>query len=364
MSDNGFKEIDSNNKIIMMKIQNEIKDIVITKYLSIIMIQEKEISMLKTQCEEIFQLSTKILKKTILDETSSLNPLNNINKNKNDGTSKKSTLNSSNDNLNNNSSKLITQLTNINIINNHNKNANINNVNSGNNNENKKLEKKINKDLSKSKLGKNLVIPLQRSESSSFLIEKNNNYSSSNLNEYMFSSQTESARKISKKKILYSVNHNIKEKKNIKQNKILTKSFSKKNINKNIISNINTPLLTEPSENISRNSMNNFESLNIKKKIISNSSSSVFDNKHSKIIQKKIQNDKSLTNTSFISHVKNVNKGKEKLKVNMSKSILNNSNSKQNILSNVNNNYRKDKKLTIISEKDNENKNDKIDNFP
>ena len=37
----------------------------------------------------------------------------------------------------------------------------------------------------------------------------------------------------------------------------------------------------------------------------------------------------------------------------MSKSILNNSNSKQNILSNVNNNYRKDKKLTIISEKDN-----------
>ena len=48
----------------------------------------------------------------------------------------------------------------------------------------------------------------------------------------------------------------------------------------------------------------------------------------------------------------------------MSKSILNNSNSKQNILSNVNNNYRKDKKLTIISEKDNENKNDKIDNFP
>ena len=340
MSDNGFKETDSNNKIIMMKIQNEIKDIVITKYLSIIMIQEKEISMLKTQCEEIFQLSTKILKKTILDETSSLNPLNN------------------------NSSKLITQLTNINIINNHNKNANINNVNSGNNNENKKLEKKINKDLSNSKLGKNLVIPLQRSESSSFLIEKNNNYSSSNLNEYMFSSQTESARKISKKKILYSVNHNIKEKKNIKQNKILTKSFSKKNINKNIISNINTPLLTEPSENISRNSMNNFESLNIKKKIISNSSSSVFDNKHSKIIQKKIQNNKSLTNTSFISHVKNVNKGKEKLKVNMSKSILNNSNSKQNILSNVNNNYRKDKKLTIISEKDNENKNDKIDNFP
>ena len=361
MSDNGFKETDSNNKIIMMKIQNEIKDIVITKYLSIIMIQEKEISMLKTQCEEIFQLSTKILKKTILDETSSLNPLNNINKNKNDGTSKKSTLNSSNDNLNNNSSKLITQLTNINIINNHNKNANINNVNSGNNNENKKLEKKINKDLSKSKLGKNLVIPLQRSESSSFLIEKNNNYSS-NINQ--FSSQSESARKLSKKKILYSNRDNIKEKNNIKQNKILTKSFSKKNINKNIISNINTPLLTEPSENISRNSMNNFESLNIKKKIISNSSSSVFDNKHSKIIQKKIQNDKSLTNTSFISHVKNVNKGKEKLKVNMSKSILNNSNSKQNILSNVNNNYRKDKKLTIISEKDNENKNDKIDNFP
>ena len=40
----------------------------------------------------------------------------------------------------------------------------------------------------------------------------------------------------------------------------------------------------------------------------------------------------------------------------MSKSILNNSNSKQNI--NINNNYKKDKKLTIISEKDNEYKNE------
>ena len=104
----------------------------------------------------------------------------------------------------------------------------------------------------------------------------------------MFSSQSESARKLSKKKILYSNRDNIKEKNNIKQNKILTKSFSKKNINKKTISTLNTPLLTEPSENISRNSMNNFESLNIKKKIISNSSSSFFDNKHSKIIQKKI----------------------------------------------------------------------------
>ena len=343
MSDNGFKEIDSNNKIIMMKIQNEIKDIVITKYLSIIMIQDKEISILKTQCEDFLQLSTKILKKTILDETSLLNNLNNVNKNKIDGTSKKSTLNSSNDNLNYNNIKS----TNINIINNHIQNANINNVYNKNINENKKLEKKIfNKDLSKSKLPKNLVIPLQRSESSSFLIDKNNN--NSNLNDYMFSSQTESARKISKKKIIYSNKENIKE---------------KNNINKTSISTLNTQFLTEPSENISRNSVNNYDSLNIKKNI-SNSTSNVFENKHSKIIQKRIQYNKSLTTTSFISHVNNVNKGKEKLIVNKSKSILNNSNSKQNSLLNINNNYRKDKKLTIISEKDNENKSDKFENLP
>ena len=358
MSENGYKENNSNNKLIMMKIQNEIKDIVITKYLSIIMIQDKEISILKTQCEDFLQLSTKILKKTILDETSLLNNLNNVNKNKIDGTSKKSTLNSSNDNLNYNNIKS----TNINIINNHIQNANINNVYNKNINENKKLEKKIfNKDLSKSKLPKNLVIPLQRSESLSFLIDKNNN--NSNLNDYMFSSQTESARKISKKKIIYSNKENIKEKNNIKQNKILTKSFSKKNINKTSISTLNTQFLTEPSENISRNSVNNYDSLNIKKNI-SNSTSNVFENKHSKIIQKRIQYNKSLTTTSFISHVNNVNKGKEKLIVNKSKSILNNSNSKQNSLLNINNNYRKEKKLTIISEKDNENKSDKFENFP
>ena len=349
MSDIGFKYNDSNNKLIMMKIQNEIKDIVISKYISVIMIQDKEISILKNQCEDFLQISTKILKKTILDETSSLNLLNNVNKNKNDGTSKKSTLNSSNDNLNNNNSKY----TNINIINTNINNANINNVYNENNNENKKLDKKkFNKDLSKSKLPKTLVIPLQRSESSSFLIEKNNNYSS-NINQ--FSSQSESARKLSKKKILYSNRDNIKEKNNIKQNKILTKSFSKKNINKKTISTLNIPLLTEPTENISRNSVNNYESLNITNKI-SNSSSNVFDNKHSKVIQKKIQYNRSFTNTSFISHVNNINKGKEKVKVNMSKSILNNSNSKQNIK--INNNYKKDKKLTIISEKDNEYKNE------
>ena len=46
---------------------------------------------------------------------------------------------------------------------------------------------------------------------------------------------------------------------------------------KKTISTLNIPLLTEPTENISRNSVNNYESLNITNKI-SNSSSNVFDN--------------------------------------------------------------------------------------
>ena len=54
---------ENNYKIIMNDIKNEIKDIIINKFLSLIMIQDKEISFLKNQCEDFLKLTTKILKK-------------------------------------------------------------------------------------------------------------------------------------------------------------------------------------------------------------------------------------------------------------------------------------------------------------
>ena len=56
----------NNYNLLMHKIQCEIKDIVINKFLSLIMIQDKESNILKNQCEDFLNLSTKILKKNII----------------------------------------------------------------------------------------------------------------------------------------------------------------------------------------------------------------------------------------------------------------------------------------------------------
>ena len=99
----------NNYNLLMHKIQCEIKDIVINKFLSLIMIQDKEINILKNQCEDFLNLSTKILKKNIITESSHLNSPN-IYKNDCIHFSKKSTLNSSNENINNNNTKFSRQI--------------------------------------------------------------------------------------------------------------------------------------------------------------------------------------------------------------------------------------------------------------
>ena len=287
-------------KTIMLKIQSEIKDIVITKYLSLIMLQDKEISFLKNQCEDFLKLTTKILKKNIITETKDLNSYSKNNKVERIHSSKKSTLNSSNENLNNNSK--------LNFQNNYNEISKNNRIRS---------EKKLNstkQNLNLFEKVKNKIFnnfsPLQRSESSTELtLEKKKNLNSSNLNNNIISCFSESSRK--------------------QTFNILNDSYSKKKLSSN--------------------------------------SPSIFDNKHCRIIQKKIQYNKAFSSTSFISHINNFIQDKEKLKVNTSKSILNNSNIKNTNLSflmtmnNINNNNLPEKNINI-TEKNSENKSGKLGN--
>jgi hypothetical protein len=337
-------------KTIMLKIQNEIKDIVITKYLSVIMLQDKEISFLKNQCEDFLKLTAKILKKNIITETKDLNSCSKINKVERIHSSKKSTLNSSNDNLNNNS-KLFFQ-------NNHNEISKTNRIRS---------EKKLNStkqninifEKVKNKIFNNFS-PLQRSESSSELtLEKKNNLNSSSLNNNIISCFSESTRKQT-----YNIlNENSK---NNNQNS-LTKSFS------NFNSNYKSCILNKYNDEIKNNKYNNNNTRNkilnesYSKKKLSSNSPSIFDNKHCRIIQKKIQYNKAFSSTSFISHINNFIQDKEKLKVNTSKSILNNSNIKNNNLSflmtvnNISNNNVPEKDINI-TEKNSENNNGKLGN--
>ena len=84
------------------------------------------------------------------------------------------------------------------------------------------------------------------------------------------------------------------------------------------------------------------------------------DNKKIKNETKRYFN-KSLTSSSLISHLNNISKGKEKLKVNTSKSIL--SSSKNNIINvNNDNNYNRQENLLYSITERNENKNGKIGN--
>ena len=330
-------------KTIMLKIQSEIKDIVITKYLSLIMLQDKEISFLKNQCEDFLKLTTKILKKNIITETKDLNSYSKTNKVERIHSSKKSTLNSSNENLNNNSK--------LNFQNNYNEISKNNRIRS---------EKKLNstkQNLNLFEKVKNKIFnnfsPLQRSESSTELtLEKKKNLNSSNLNNNIISCFSESSRKQT---------FNI-----LNENNSLTKSFS--NFNNNykscILNKYNEDNKNNKNNNNTRNKILNDS---YSKKKLSSNSPSIFDNKHCRIIQKKIQYNKAFSSTSFISHINNFIQDKEKLKVNTSKSILNNSNIKNTNLSflmtmnNINNNNLPEKNINI-TEKNSENKNGKLGN--
>ena len=308
--------LQKNYNLNMNTIKNEIKDIVINKFLSLIMIQDKEISFLKNQCEEFLKLTTKILKKNIITESTVLNSYNKVNKM--DCLSKKSTLNSSNENLNNNSKLFSHQMSDFTYTEIKNKNR----INS----ENKKKELNLNKsklnnyNIEKDKKKSfNNFYPLQRSESSSLF----------SANENMIIPYLRSGKKNSKQKIIFEENKNYY----FLNNNIITKSFSNnKTLSHNILN--KTTILKNPFENKN----NNIQSNNSEKNLLTENSSqnnlSIFDNKHCKIIQKKIQyNKKALSNNSFISDMNNINnitKSKEKLKVNTSRSILNNSYLKNN----------------------------------
>jgi len=333
-------------KTIMLKIQSEIKDIVITKYLSLIMLQDKEISFLKNQCEDFLKLTTKILKKNIITETKDLNSYSKNNKVERIHSSKKSTLNSSNENLNNNSK--------LNFQNNYNEISKNNRIRS---------EKKLNstkQNLNLFEKVKNKIFnnfsPLQRSESSTELtLEKKKNLNSSNLNNNIISCFSESSRKQT---------FNI-----LNENNSLTKSFS--NFNNNykscILNKYNEDNKNNKNNKNNNNTRNKILNDSYSKKKLSSNSPSIFDNKHCRIIQKKIQYNKAFSSTSFISHINNFIQDKEKLKVNTSKSILNNSNIKNTNLSflmtmnNINNNNLPEKNINI-TEKNSENKNGKLGN--
>ena len=141
-------------------------------------------------------------------------------------------------------------------------------------------------------------------------------------------------------------------------NNIITKSFSNNKILSHNILN-KTTILKNPFEN-----KNNIRSNNSEKNLLTENSSqnnlSIFDNKHCKIIQKKIQyNKKAFSNNSFISDMNNINnitKSKEKLKVNTSRSILNNSYLK-------NNNCYQDKLNTERNEENKKGKNTRLNSY-
>ena len=341
----------NNYNLLMHKIQCEIKDIVINKFLSLIMIQDKEINILKNQCEDFLNLSTKILKKNIITESSHLNSPNTY---KNDFIhfSKKSTLNSSNENINNNNTKFSRQIISTN-------DSNIKFVKNKNNvkSKEKKTEKtnlkkdKINDNKKKGRKSVNFSNPLQRSESSSLLLENHNNFFTSNLNEYMIPSYLGSGRKDTYKKTFISNIENLKGKfnnDNSNINKNSGKLFSRNNNN--------TPLKTE----INENSKNKFNLNNNSMKNLLDTPLKSLDNKKIKNETKRYFN-KSLTSSSLISHLNNISKGKEKLKVNTSKSIL--SSSKNNIINvNNDNNYNRQENLLYSITERNENKNGKIGN--
>ena len=205
-------------KTIMLKIQSEIKDIVITKYLSLIMLQDKEISFLKNQCEDFLKLTTKILKKNIITESTILKTYNKINKK--DCLSKKSTLNSSNENLNNNSKLFNYQIT-----------SDFSYKEIKNKNRKKSENKELNLNTTKynQKVKKNNYFsPIQRSESLNLLY--------SNLNENIIIPYSGSGKKNNTKKIIFDNNNNI-----------VTKSFSNNKILNNNILN-KTTILKNPFE--------------------------------------------------------------------------------------------------------------------
>ena len=335
MSKITFKEKlkENNYKIIMNNIKNEIKDIIINKFLSLIMIQDKEISFLKNQCEDFLKLTTKILKKNIITESTILKTYNKINKK--DCLSKKSTLNSSNENLNNNSKLFNYQITSdfsYKEIKNKNRKKS----------ENKELNLNTTKYNQKVKTN-NYFSPLQRSESLNLLY--------SNLNENIIIPYSGSGKKNNTKKIIFDNNNN----------NIVTKSFSNNKILNNNILN-KTTILKNPFEKKKsiQNSRNYILTENSKNDLCK---SSIFENKHCKIIQKKIEyNKKAFSNNTFISHINNINNiNKEKLKVNTSRSILNNSNFQNHL--NVNNNNFYQDKSNIVNEKKEENKNSKLNSY-
>ena len=222
MSKITFKEKlkENNYKIIMNNIKNEIKDIIINKFLSLIMIQDKEISFLKNQCEDFLKLTTKILKKNIITESTILKTYNKINKK--DCLSKKSTLNSSNENLNNNSKLFNYQIT---------SDYSYKEIKNKNRKKSENKELNLNKTKYNQKAKKNnYCSPLQRSESLNLLY--------SNLNEDIIVPYSGSGKKNYTKKIIFDNNNN---------NNIVTKSFSNSKILNNNILN-KTTILKNPYE--------------------------------------------------------------------------------------------------------------------
>ena len=277
----------------------------------------------------LFKINNKNIKKK--SESTILKTYNKINKK--DCLSKKSTLNSSNENLNNNSKLFNYQIT---------SDYSYKEIKNKNRKKSENKELNLNKTKYNQKAKKNnYCSPLQRSESLNLLY--------SNLNEDIIVPYSGSGKKNYTKKIIFDNNNN---------NNIVTKSFSNSKILNNNILN-KTTILKNPYEKKKsiQNSRNYIFTENSKNDL---SKSSIFENKHCKIIQKKIQyNKKAFSNNSFISDMNNINnitKSKEKLKVNTSRSILNNSYLK-------NNNCYQDKLNTERKEENKKGKNTRLNSY-